>query len=193
MNELSESNKKGIKVWILTIMISIGFIIPFGLWTFGYFRSCSRNNINTYFKDLPEFINNISTFFATLMGLEIARSGIFNKGGTFWYPKKYGYWKLRKIFKNYNFVKSNKEYIELNDYINRINPSDNSFNSQYFNCVYVLQEISYDFRVVWNDYNYYSSIKKPSKHVHKLLNKIKQYIYLEVKKLNMEIEKKNNV
>jgi len=185
MNELNESSKKGIKVYTLILMILIGFIIPLVLWTFGYFRSCNQNNINTYFNDLPEFIGNISTFFATLIGLEIIRSGVFTKGGTFWYPKKYGYWKLRKIFKGYNFVESNKEYKELKDYIDKINQPNNDFNNQYFKCVYALQETSYNFKIVWNDFNYYNSIKKPSKSVHNLLNKIRQYIYLEVKKLNM--------
>ena len=191
MIEENTSDQKGLKVIHLVVVSIVGFIIPLGLWTVGYFNICTANNIYSYFKDLPDFIEKISPFLAALFGLEVVISGVFTKG-TPWYPKKHGKRKLKNILSKYKFIKSPYEYAELKDFIDMLNQPKDDFNNQYYQCVYILQETSTDFKMVWNDFNFYNSIIAPSKEEINYLNQVRQYIYKEIKTLYSNMHEKQD-
>lgn len=193
MSELTETSKKGLKTRNIIIITLLAFVLPFSLWSVGYFKTSVDSNIFTYFKKLPGIIGNLSTLYAAVLGIEVVKSGVFSK----WYPKSYGERKLNKILKDHKPL-STEKYVLLENYIHQLNQPGNSpsnqpqekFKNEYYQCVYKLQDKSFDFRMAWNDFNFYSHIAVPTKREMAYLKRLREYVYVEVQKLHMENQKK---
>ncbi|EJE7236615.1 hypothetical protein M5L40_003633 [Clostridium botulinum] len=179
MDKTTDAKSNVVTSNMLTLVLVIDIIVSI-IWGFAgwNYSNSYKENIFRIMHGIPDLLNNLAAFSAVIFGITIVRVGIFTKGGTEYYPQKYGYRKLKNIIDKYNEYEN---YDEVAKTINKLlKPrSKNQFNSEYFDFVNILQETSPDFNNVWNDFNYYSSIKN-KKNVKKYYEKLKKYIYIRV-------------
>lgn len=178
INKETNASEQVIAISKLIIISILILGLPFILWTIGFIFKDKPNILFKIFLRLPEYFNNMSILYATLLGMTIVRNGAFQKG-TKYYPTKYGKWKLAKIIENCcNLSEMDKK--NLFKQFDIINKPQDDYNNKYFQLVNDLQKQNADFKMVWNDFNYYSSINKPSKSQIEYMNKIRIYIYKTV-------------
>lgn len=98
---------------------------------------------------------------------------------------------MSKILEKRESIETPSEYAKLSNYINMLNKPSGDFNNEYFQCVYGLQDTSAPFKMVWNDFNYYNSIVKPTEEELIYLNRLRQYVYQEVRNYHISKQEKN--
>lgn len=156
MDRTNDVKKNTVTIPMLIVMVAINTIISIawalGIWNYS---NTYKGNILTIFLGIPNLLCNLATFSLAIFGITIAKKGVFDKGGTEYYPTCYGENKLNNILAetdNYN------DYEEVLKIISKLlnYKSSNTSQNEYFMYVFILQKTSDDFVKVWNDYNYYS-------------------------------------
>lgn len=130
-------------------------------------------------ENIPEVIGTLISLALLVFGISLANKGIFNKGGTDYYPTCYGEKKLHVYLKKYD---------EFNDWetiqfeIRKMfkTRSSDPYDCEYFDCVMQLERRDEVFKKVWNDFNYTNAIEKRNTAQEIYMGKLRRYVYYSV-------------
>ena len=177
-NRTNDAVKKGVSCGTVLVVLLIDLFIGI-LWIIGINNTDKNSNFYTILRDTPDLLRNLSTFSVAIFGVTIVRKGIFDKGGTKYYPTSCGKNKLGNIIGEYNEYPNYSEVVEVISEL-LVPYSEDPFDCRYFQYVYKLQKIDDDFVKVWNDYNFYSAkeMKKPEDR--KYLKQLEKYIFIKI-------------
>ena len=119
--------------------------------------------------DLITIFAGVSNIAVIFFGYSIAGKLNTRKEGSNYYPYKYDK-ETNNIIKNISLVNVNQLYNLIQNLLN---------NDIYFKTVYRLQFSDPDFKILWNDYNFYDSCKQTKKHKNRR-DLIEKYVFQKI-------------
>ncbi|SHM63668.1 hypothetical protein SAMN02746066_02707 [Anaerosporobacter mobilis DSM 15930] len=165
---------------LILLVIFIDIVI-LSIWT--YICLSSDKGVILFVENFPTLLGSIVALSATIFGVTTVKSGLFNngKGGTPYYPKKNKQKDIDKIILSFLIREDVKkiDYDIIRNKVNHLlsNKIHTENESSYWENVYLLQQNSEEFKLIWNDYNYYSEKVKKSKNDIEYISRLEKYIY----------------
>lgn len=162
MDNTTDSNKIIITKYQFIIYLSVIVIISFIYVTFNK----NIKDISSLLLGIVSICAGISNIAFFIFGYKIVAN---YKKGSKYYPYKYDS-ETNKIIKDISLSDLNQLYNVIQNLLN---------NNIYFTTVYRLQFSDPDFKILWNDYNFYDSCKQTKKHKNRR-DLIEKYVFQKI-------------
>lgn len=183
--------QKYVPVWLIVTVCIVDIALLSAWYLLAFHAKIMEVTSMDFIGDFPAMIGALVAFSVTVFGVRVTREGIFNKGGTPYYRKEISHLAIRYILakdtvlKKYNSQKAYdvvcKKIKELQNADYNNNEQEARLNKLYWKYVYLLKEENLDFRKIWNNKEYSSTIynggSKQIEYVYKLDKYVNCHVY----------------